>query len=336
MVAELRSQRLPVEPNAGAARLVHALTREQLNMKTTHAVKAAGLCLLAGALTLSARSAEAVEGNTPYVPGISVGSAAGALPPPGVYFSDDNVFVTGGLKDNNGNSTGANVWADLNIPSVLWVPNIEVLGATYAVGLVQPYTFQGLDFTGLGGRATISNGLFNTILSPVNLSWNLHNGFLISTGLSIYLPDGYYQHSGGTTLQTSIANNFWTFEPGAAVSYLQNGWNLTLHGVIDVNTENDTTNYQSGDLLYIDYTATKTIGKWTVGAGGNYTQQFTDDTINGALVNGNGNRLEKILLGPTVSYNFGPVTLTGTYLAGLYAENTFNASYFHLAISFPL
>jgi hypothetical protein len=307
-----------------------------MNMKTMHAVKAAGLCLLAGALTVATRPAEAIEGNTPYLPGISVGAAAGALPPPGFYFSDDNVFATGGLRNNNGDSVGANVWADINVPSLLWVPNVEVLGAQYAVGLVQPYIFQGLDFTGEGGRATISNGLFNTIIQPIGLSWDLHNGFHVSTSLGIYLPDGYYQHSGATTTQTSIANNFWTFEPNAAVSYLQNGWNLTVHAAIDVNTENDTTHYQSGDLLFLDYTAAKTIGKWQVGIGGNYSQQFTNDTVSGATVNGNGNRLEKILLGPTVSYNFGPATLTATYLDGIYAENTFNASYFHLAVSFPL
>jgi hypothetical protein len=310
-------------------------------MKKTHAIRAAGLCLLAGALTMAARPASAVEGNTPYVPGISVGSAAGALPTPGVYFSNDNVFVDGGLKNNNGSSSGANVWADLEIPSLLWVPNVQVLGATYGVALVQPYVFQGIDSTGAGGRATLANGLFNTIISPVNLSWNLHNGFFVSTGLSIYLPDGYYQHqtgAGGAQVspQTSIANNFWTFEPGAAVSYLNDGWNLTLHGVVDVNTENDTTSYQSGDIFYLDYSATRTFGKWTVGAGGNYTQQFTNDTISGAAVNGNGNKLEKVLLGPTASYNFGPSTITGTYLVGVHAENTFNASYFHLAIAFPL
>ena len=310
-------------------------------MKTTHAVKAARLCLLAGALTFAAGSAEAVEGNTPYVPGLSVGSAAGALPGPGFYFSNDNVFVDGGLKNNSGNSTAGNVWADLDIPSLLWVPDFEVLGAQFGAAIVQPYTFQGLDVPGAGGRATISNGLFNTIISPVNLSWNLHNGFFVSTGLGIYLPDGYYSHQasatgGQTTATASIANNFWTFEPGAAVSYLKSGWDLTLHALVDVNTENNTTSYQSGDIFYLDYTVTKTLGHWTVGAGGNFTQQFTNDTVGGAAVNGNGNKLERVLLGPTASYSFGPATITGTYLDGVYAENGFNSSFFHFAVSFPL
>jgi len=299
------------------------------------------MCLLAGALTIAARSATAFEGLTPYMPGVSVGSAAGALPPPGTYFADDNVFISGGARNNTGGNVPVNVWLDVQIPSVLWVPNVQFLGATYAMAIIQPYVFKGVDATGAGGRATISNGAFNTIISPINLSWNLNNGFFLGAGLGIYLPDGYYQHqtnpaTGKVTVgQASIANDFWTFEPGVAVSYLQGGWNLTLHGVVDVNTIDGPTNYQSGDLFYIDATAAKTIGKWTVGAGGNFTQQFTNDTVGGAPVNGNGSKVQHVLLGPLVGYNFGPAEIDAKWLIGVHAENDANVSFFHLSFSFP-
>jgi hypothetical protein len=316
-------------------------------MKRTHIVKVAALGLVAGAVTIVDRPASAMEGLTPYLPGVSVGAAAGALPPPGTYFANDNVFVDGGVKNNSGNNVGANVWLDVEIPSVLYVPNFQVLGASYAAALVVPYVFKGVDATGTGApgaRATISNGLFNTIIQPIGLSWNLHNGFFVSTGLSIYLPDGYYSHASGTnaigqagaqvTSQASIANNFWTFEPSAAISYLQNDWNLTLHAVVDVNSENNTTNYQSGDIFYLDYTATKTFGKWTVGGGGNWTQQFTDDTISGTKFN-DGNREENLLLGPYVGYDFGPVNIAAKAMFGVMAENAANVSFYHLSFAFP-
>jgi hypothetical protein len=307
-------------------------------MKTTHAVKTAGKVVLAGALTLAAQSAIATEALTPYQPGVSVGSAAGALPPPGWYFADDNVFIIGGVKNNSGNSVGANVWLDTQIPSVLYVPNFQVLGATYAVALVQPYVFKGVDATDVGGRATISNGTFNTIIQPLGLSWNLKqfglDGFFASVALGIYINDGYYAHSGATTLQPSIANNYWTFEPSVALSYLKDGWNLTLHAVVDASTENDTTHYQSGDIFYLDYTVAHSFGKWSFGVGGNWTQQFQDDTIKGVKV-GSGNEEEHVLLGPTIGYDFGPVSISGKALFGLQAENAANVSFYHVAFSFP-
>ena len=308
-------------------------------MKTTPTVRAMGICLLAGALTIAARSATAEEGLSPYMPGVSVGSAAGALPPPGTYFANDNVFIDGGVRNNTGGNVPVNVWLDVDIPSVLWVPNVQILGATFAVAAVQPYVFKGVDATGAGGRATISNGAFNTIISPINLSWNLNNGFFVGGGLGIYVKDGYTVHqpsgTGQAVGQPGIANNFWTFEPGAAVSYLQGGWNLTLHGVLDFSTINSTTNYQSGDVFYLDYTAAKTFGKWTFGAGGNFTQQFTNDTVNSKAVNGNGNKIQHVLLGPLVAYDFGPVTIAAKAMIGVSAENDANVSFYHLSFAFP-
>jgi hypothetical protein len=60
------------------------------------------------AVTAWAGEAMALEGPTPYLPGVTVGIPIGALPPPGIYFSDNNVILEGGLKDNNGNSLPAN------------------------------------------------------------------------------------------------------------------------------------------------------------------------------------------------------------------------------------
>lgn len=269
---------------------------------TIHAATQPFTRLGALALTVWPGDARAQEGPTPYLPGVSVGIPIGALPPPGVYFSDDNVAVEGGLKDNKGNSLAANASAYLNLPSVLWVPDVKIFGATYAVTLTQPYIQQNLDLSGLGAGKAISNGFFNTIVSPYNLSWNLPP-FFIKTGLGVYRKDGYYQSNasplgGRVTSAAAIANNFWTFEPDLALTYLENDWDLTHHALVDVNTKNATTNYQSGDVFYLDFTAGKSFGKWTVGGGGNITQQFTNDVAQGAVVNGNGHRIERLLVGP--------------------------------------
>jgi hypothetical protein len=309
----------------------------------------------AGALAFTAFAGEAwaLEGPTPYLPGVSIGIPIGALPPPGFYASDDNVIIEGGLRNNSGNNLPGNVSVYLNIPSVLWVPTWQPFGflgnPTFAMAFVQPYLQQNLDFSGLVGPGvkSISNGFFNTIISPLNLSWNFHP-FFFKAGLAVYLPDGYTQNNTipGTSIRvtslSAIANNFTTFEPDFALTWLDNGWNLTAHAVLDFNTTNDDTKYSSGDVFYLDLTAGKSIGKWSFGVGANYTQQFTNDTRPAQSVGPvvvlpgvNGNKLQEVLVGPYMGYNFGPVELNAKILFGVHAENTFQSNFYHFGASFP-
>lgn len=300
------------------------------------------LMAAAGAVAVTglAGQAFALEGNSPYLPGVSVGTPIGALPPPGFYFSDDNVIINGGLKNNSGNNVPANVTAYLNIPAVLWAPGVNILGATYAAALIQPYSEQNLDLSAIGGGKLIQNGFFNTLISPVNLSWNLHP-FFFKVGLTIYANDGYTQTqavaaAGGVPahrVATGIANDFWTFEPDLGVTYLDNGWDFTAHMIFDINTKDTDTNYQSGTVFYLDLTAAKNIGKWTVGVGGNFTQQIENDTnFAGTVAN---SEIQHIMAGPLVGYNFGPAELDFKALFNIQSENSFGANFYHLSASFP-
>ncbi len=303
----------------------------------------------AAALMSWAGQASATEAFTPFQPGISTGVPSGALPPPGFYAGLDNAFLWGPVTNNNGDNVPVNVWVDTFVPSIVYVPNFQLFGATLAAAFVQPYILKGVSFAALGpsgapgilpNSASLSQGLFNTIISPINAAWNFQNGFFAKAGLAIYLPDGYYvsQTTGGVKHvgSATIATNYWTFEPDFAVSYLANGLNLTAHAVFDLNLENNDTHYQSGHMFYIDLTATQQFGKWAFGAGFNFTQQLTDDTINGVTVGANGNKEQHILLGPIVEYNFGPIAAKVSYLAGLRAENAANFSAFHLGFALPL
>ena len=46
---------------------------------------------------------------------------------------------------------------------------------------------------------------------------------------------------------------------------------------VEFNTANTVTHYTSGDIFHADFTATKTIGKWTIGPVAYYVGQVTDD-----------------------------------------------------------
>ena len=283
---------------------------------------------LAGLVVAS--SARASEGLTPFLPSVTTGLPLGALPPPGFYGSDDNYVVTGNVKDGDGRSLPIHVSNYAVGLSVLWSTPYKVLGARYGADVIQIFASPGVDARGIGGVKTRSLDAFNTIIEPAMLSWDLKNGFFVSVGQSFYLPDGGTHVVNRTRYQTSYANGYFTYEPNLAITYLKNGWNITANNVFDVNTRNDSTGYSSGDAYYVDLTATKTLGKVTAGAIGNYTKQVDDDTKDGVVV-GNGNRAEHLMFGPLVSYDFGRFSVTGRYLTDVRTRNDVKLTFFHLS-----
>ncbi|MGB8416434.1 SphA family protein [Paraburkholderia sp.] len=292
--------------------------------------------LIAAVLVVSCWSVQvpAAENLSPYEPGATTGAPMGALPPAGFYLTDDfYVARANKLVDGSGKGAPLRVQNVAMSPALLWVPGWQLFGAEYGMGILQTYAEHDVDTTDLGGKSTKTAGLFNTILTPVILSWNLGHGLFTSAAISVYLPDGHHEYVGGAPAQTSYANDYWTVEPSFAISYLANGWNFTVNNVVDFNRTNPTTDYHSGSAYYLDVTATKTIGRWTVGLVGNYSRQFTDDRQYGEVV-GNGNRFEHVLLGPMLAYNFGPAEVTLRYLKNIRTRNDVDVSFFHASVSF--
>ncbi|PKU26121.1 SphA family protein [Telmatospirillum siberiense] len=313
-------------------------------------------CLVVALAMAPLGAAYGEEKKSPMMPGGSAGNAAGALPPEGLYFNNEVTIEQGKLVDGEGRTSktpaGTNVKAfqvDVT-PSLLWVPGVKVLGASYGVAITQPYAWLNTDFGGAstGGDSTSNKGFFNTILTPAILSWDVGNGIFIGSGLSVYVKDGHFTHhysaaQGRETLSNgSFANNYWTFQPNFAVSYLANGWNLTMNHVVDFNTKNDVTNYQSGNAYYLDLTATKKFGPWEFGAIGNILEQWQPDKVRGvkvAAVDGlssAGNQSEVLAMGPLVAYNFGKASLRLRYLQPIRSENQGDISFIRLDLSVPL
>jgi hypothetical protein len=70
------------------------------------------------------------------------------------------------------------------------------------------------------------NGIY---FNPLNFSWNLGNGLYVAAGLGFVAPTG-------STYAGSLVPDYWTIRPHAAVSYLGEGWNLTVSALYDINT----------------------------------------------------------------------------------------------------
>lgn len=286
------------------------------------------------AALLSTQGALAIEGPSPFQPGSSTGSPSGALPPPGTYLVVDVEYADGTLRDNNGDKVPIFGWKAAATPIVLVVSKARVLGATYGWYIVQPLVAEGVDATAVGGGTAVAHGFANTTISPLNLSWAIPGDLHAKLGFAVQPPDGTFLHAGSGAnahqLPQSPGNYTWTYEPDAAVSWLHGGWNLSAHAVLDFQTRDTITNYQSGNVFYLDLTAMKTTGRWSVGLVGNISRQFTDDVQNGVRV-GRGNRFSHDLLGPIVAVDFGKAgSLKLDAIHGFHATNDLNVSFYHL------
>ncbi len=235
--------------------------------------------------------------------GITLGGGSAGVPSPGIYMFDQFATYQGAYAGPNV-PNGATVKTAAAATGFLFVPGWNFLGGTYDAVAVLPVYMAALGAP-INAQAA---GMHNTYLVPGELSWKLgDSGFFLKTGLGMYVPDGTISGPSGLS---NVGDPWWTFQPEFIVSYLKDGWNLTANLFEEFHTKNPITKYQTGDIFHAEFTATKTIGKWTVGPVGYVVAQVTNDTssafYNYAI---NANRYTRIAAGGLVGYNFGPVAL---------------------------
>jgi hypothetical protein len=322
------------------------------------------LLAAAGVAAFAFSPANAYEGGVQFQakPGVLIGASAG-VPPPGIYMFDQ-VFtyqanVAGPVTNIVGNKNGFQI--NENEEGFLFVPGWTFLGATYDAVIVQPFVSfavgQPLSLQSATNPLPLDNfsGGHNTYIAPIELSWKLGtSGVLVKAGLGLFVPDGTVQGGQGTnfggvcaaipvpgigTGHSAIGCNgfanagskYWTFQPEVIFSYLGGGYNLSAAFYGEFNTANQIDHYTQGDIFHIDFTATKTFGKWTLGPVGYYVAQVSDDKCSlactGTITNfpglgpignglhplgitGNAQRYQNFALGGLIEYNFGPASLS--------------------------
>ncbi len=313
---------------------------------------------IVAAAALLVAPAYATELWDEHLRGLDEGLAAGALPPPGVYFINDlHVAVSDHLYGFNvpgvtvASSGHANtnwkLFAYVDVPVLLWVPGCKFLGADYAMAIAQPFDYMNLRIqsptTGgpPGSHEFVGNanwGTFNTVLVPYELSWKLPCDFHIATGLGISLDDAMSSPGmtsiGPAGTYAGNGNGFYTFQPSVGLSWLHAGWNLSASFHYAFNLENDATHYQSGDQIAVDYTATYTCGKWTFGGGAFEETQVTSDSQFGQTISDS--KADVWGAGPIVGYNFGPCSVQFIYNFPIYANNDVGGQWFDVRFVVPL
>jgi hypothetical protein len=216
-----------------------------------------------------------------YVPGTSFGIPTGAAPPPGLYYDNLLIWVPG--ANGVGQLNGLKVNAVANLSTLFWSTGWNFLGGSVSAAVSQPVFDLGVQAPPFG-VTTHYPTLHNTWISPLIVSWNLGAGWFASAGAAFY-PDN------GTKSNNTPNPDYWTFDPHASVSYLADGWDLTAYLIYEINAASAGrtgafagtpfaafgVGYRSGDLLIVDFTATKKFGPWEIGPVAFAKWQTTED-----------------------------------------------------------
>ena len=278
-----------------------------------------------------------------YPVGLLLGYPVGANPPPGLHLSTYFHYYFGDAVGANGSQIGNSISTTAFAPRIAWVPTWTMLGASYMAFVVKPILSIDLNNSSNAAIAKTGHsttvGFANTAWSPATLSWNLGNGWFASAGFVFYGPDGTYTAPVNTPAMYTVnaGNNFWTLEPDLAISYLGGGYDLTAHVAYNVNTENPTTKYRSGDQFFLDLTATKTFGHLEFGVVSYYSKQVTADVDSGhyfapAFIDLT-TTPTVFALGALIGYRLGPVLLKAHYTREVYARDTTMGQRFWLSVS---
>lgn len=271
-------------------------------MKTNNRVRA-----IAGAIViLAAASAQATENGASSTPSGLYTFGAGFMPPAtpkGAFGLRTAYYTTDTLKDDSGDDVPVDF--SLNVVSVaiahLRMTQTEMLGARYGWGMVLPLVQMdaSLDIATPGGTISDSANVFrqgDIQVTPLILQWNPQPNLGVTAQFQIQVPVGDYDED----RLVSPGLNRWTFSPILNATYLSSsGFEVSSSFELDFNTRNPDTDYLSGVEYRHDFAVGQHIQSWTLGLGGYYYQQLTDDD---APSLNTGNRGRTVAVGPALSF----------------------------------
>lgn len=168
---------------------------------------------------ISTSSSAAEGGYCNYVPG-TLGDFAAVFEPPAKLTIRNDVYFYRADSDRSVRSGQVEVDAELDYLTILYKPDIEILGTHYAFGAFVPISYIDIE-SGLriGNRENrVSDDVFgqgDIALIPGVFLWN-HNNFHFTFTELMITPTGSYDSD--ELVNTGL--NYWTFDTNAAATYL--------------------------------------------------------------------------------------------------------------------
>jgi len=261
----------------------------------------------------------ATEGGGGAYPNGAEDFMAGAVPPPGTYFINYFQFYSAGdFKDNNKHNAirGFDLKIAANVFRFLHVTNYKILGGFWGAHVFIPLMNVHTETdTPLGNDSKA--GLGDIIIDPFILSWHSKN-WHFATGLDIYIPTGRFSEDD----LANTSRHYWTFEPIFAFTYLSDGgFEVSSKFMYDINTKNNDTDYTSGQEFHFDYTIGKKFRDISVGLGGYFYKQITNDKLKDDKVGSDGFKGQVFAFGPQLKYDYKNLMFTLKYQREIEAKN---------------
>ena len=297
---------------------------------------------------VSAKAAE--NGKGMYLLG-SKNSMAGAVPPPGFYFTSETYFYSGkaapSLEIPDAGRIVAGVQADviLEVPIGLWVAPQQVAGGNLGFGVLTPFGHADVSAAAevtVPGQPPISADIGDssfTFGDPVllaTLGWS-HEQWFWSVYSLLNVPIGDYKNG----RLSNLAFNRWALDLGVAVTWFDasSGYELSSTAGFTFNGENDSTNYKTGTEFHVEFAALKHISSaFSFGLAGYHYQQISDDSGTGASLGGFRGRTTA--LGGVLSLNSTlggtPVNIKGRVYQEVETKNRLKATTGFVTLAFPL
>ncbi len=250
-------------------------------------------------LAVGITSAHAAEGGySNYVPG-TYGDFAAAVEPPSKLTIRNDVYYY-----NVDEKPDAKLDMVMDFLTILYKPEVEILGAQYALGTFIPFAYVDVDVSlDIGGRQVRqqdnASGISDVLLIPAILFWN-HGNFHFTFAEYIVTPTGRYDSDD----LSNVGLNYWTFDTDLAMTYLneETGQDYSINIGYNYNTENPDTDYQTGQEIHIDYMINQFLSEsWAIGVQGFYLKQLTGDSGDGAIFGDF--KAEAAGIGPAVLWN---------------------------------
>lgn len=267
----------------------------------------------------------ATENGAPSTAAGIYGFSAGYMPPVtdvGAFSIRSSIYRADKNLDSKGNDKLEKFSQTVKSLSLTHIKMTEhrFQGANYGYGIVIPMLDMEID--GRVPKADIAvvgsdSGLGDIQIIPYILQWHPSDNLATNTQLQIQIPTGHYKKDDAIT--TGL--NHWTISPAFNLTYLtEGGFEVSSSFQLDINTENKDTNYTSGMEYRHEFALGQRLTDWTVGLGGFFYKQLTDDKAPASSNIVNGNRSSAMAIGPELSF-FRP----GLPLVSFHAYKEFKA-----------
>lgn len=223
---------------------------------------------------------------------------AGVMPPPGGYLDSFTYLYTGSTNGAiplpvGGGEFAVGVDADAALEALLatYVFPQKVLGGSVAVGAGLPFGWQQISAVAtldrpplppLSAKTTerdfqLGDPLLTALIGWQSGNWHWNIGTLLNIPVGSW-EDGRFVNAGF---------NRWAFDVTGALTWLdlERGWQASASLGYTVNGKNLDLDYDSGDELHVEWSASKILpGGATLGLVGYYYQQVTGDTGKDAVL----------------------------------------------------